>query len=316
MNRYGKKFYKSDDKKDLPDKIRQKGLNEFVDIETGKSVIINEESLQRYIAISPIFQASLVKIKTNSLTNVYKILLEPYNRNRIVEDSDFVYGVAVNVYEAMYSGIVNLAVNQYSYPANTDSEKLNSEYGDGGEQSNIMYFYYDDSVYDVLKAIDKDQDFELLDHIYNTIIPKESMPIFKCISNFERCMNAAIDTVLNTLTMDEDEVQSLIGIVKTNSIDNKFKLDALDKLVRFQNRIDTYTIDNSIPNTLFVLEYSDKLDLDEIKNENRLYTILIVRTLVGIEGKAYVVMYKEPPIAYRPSTNTGFTPEELSKLLL
>jgi hypothetical protein len=120
---------------------------------------------------------------------------------------------------------------------------------------------------------------------------------------------------MGTHTMDKSDIDNLITIVTHKRIESKSQEDSLDKLLRFSNKIPTYVIDPMIISTLFVLEYNDKIDLDQLKNDNRLYTIVIVRVRESLEGNAYVVMYRESPIELRQESNTGFSKEELSKLL-
>jgi hypothetical protein len=321
VKRYGKRFYLADGRTDLPKKIRQWSKREFLkanDRGSSKSIInITDAELQSYIAIAPVFQASLIKMPDTSIDNAFKIIFEPY-RNSVTDNILFDHGVAINVYKAALTGIPDLSVNTYSYPTNVDSEKLNAIYNTNGEQSNILYFYYNDLAHGVISALNMDNGFSLVDHVRDTVFtPKqrEEVSISDAINNTLKCVNVAMNMVMGTYSMHKDEIDNLISIVTHKKIDSKSQADSLYKLLKFNNPIPTYTIDPMIIDTLFVLEHSDKIDLDQLKNDNRLYTIMIVRVREGIEGKAYVVMYREPPIELRQESNTGFSKEELSKLL-
>jgi hypothetical protein len=129
-------------------------------------------------------------------------------------------------------------------------------------------------------------------------------------------IDRSIDSLLGTISMKKEEIERLIDIVVTKSIQSEEHAKALDKVVRFNNKIQSYTIEPIIVNSLFVAPYNDKIDLDELKNDNRLYTLLIARTKDGIDGEAYIIMYQEPPIEFRKPENTGFDNNELQKLLL
>jgi hypothetical protein len=280
-------------------------------------VEFTDEERQRYIGISPKYQVSLIKIETDRYENIFKIIFEPY---RVVVDDkiEFEYAYSLNVYKAITTGIPDLSINMYSYPSNVDSEELNAIYNTGGEQSDILYFYYDDMAEYILSSIDLNQGYSLIDHVYDKMFSKmikSGLGREEARYNLLKCINASINLITGCHTMTEEEVDNLITIVSNRRIDSKDQVDSLNKLLSFTNKITTYEIDPIIIQTLFVLEYSDKLDLDEIKSKNRLYTILIVRTAKRIEGAAYVVMYREPPIEFRKESNSGFSTEELVKIL-
>jgi hypothetical protein len=320
IDRYGKRFYRTTDRSDLPPKIRQWSRDEYflVSKENRKKIIkISDSELQEYIAISPKIQVSLVKLDRGEIHNRFRIIVEPY-RTKISDTMDFEYAVGVNVYRAILHGIPDLANYKYSFPSNVDSETLNKTFNDGGDQSSMIYCYYDDLAHGVISAISMDQKYSLVDHVRDTMFTesqRKEISITKAVENLKYCINAAMDEVMGSYTMKLEEVEALIDIVKTKMVDTSIKKKALEHLVRFQNKINTYTIDQMIVDTLFVLKYNDKLDLSQIRNENRLYTMLMVRTVDGIKGKAYLVMYRESPITMRKEENTGFSMQELSKLL-
>ena len=321
VKRYGKRFYLSDTRLELPKKIRQWSKHEFIKSNsrrTSKALInITEEELQNYIAIAPIFQASLITMPDTYIDNAFKILFEPY-RTGVTDNILFEHGVALNVYKAAVHGIDDLCINTYSYPTNVDSEELNAIYNQNGEQSNILYFYYDDLAHGVISAINMDNGFSLIDHVYNTMFTdnqRKLISITDAIDNTLHCVDTAMNMIMGTHTMDKSDIDNLISIVTHKRIETKSQENSLDNLLRFSNKIPTYVIDPMVINTLFVLEYNDKIDLDQLKNDNRLYTIVIVRVRESLEGNAYVVMYRESPIELRQESNTGFSKEELSKLL-
>lgn len=321
VKRYGKRFYLTDNRTDLPKKIRQWSKHEFVKTNLrgdSKSLInISEEELQSYVAISPVFQVSLIKMPDVRVDNTFKLIFEPY-RNGVTDNILFEHGVVLNVYQAAVCGLSDICINTYSYPTNVDSEKLNAIYNNKGEQSNILYFYYDDLAHGVISAINMDNGYSLVDHVYDTMFTdqqKKDISIADAVNNVIKCVNVAMNMIMGTCSMHKSDIDNLISIVTHKRIESKSQRDSLDKLLRITNKIPTYVLDPMIVDTLFVLEYNDKIDLDQLKNDNRLYTIVIVRVRESLEGNAYVVMYREPPIELRKESNTGFSQEELSKIL-
>lgn len=124
---------------------------------------------------------------------------------------------------------------------------------------------------------------------------------------------------LNLMPISNDEILSIRDFVESHDLNKTGCLQALTKLLRFKAKSNDVSEDEVVNDLVFqksiiIMPYSMALDLEKIKSNNRLYTLVLAQT-TDTPIEAYVIMYRQAPVEFRQPQQTGFSTDEMSKLL-
>lgn len=140
-----------------------------------------------------------------------------------------------------------------------------------------------------------------------------------CIRALGTRLQAIQRIFLNLMPISNREIDSLCNFVQRHDLNRSGCLQALTKLLRFEAKSDDISEDEVVKDLVFqksiiVMTYSMMMDLEKIKSNNRLYTLVLAQT-TDYPMAVYVIMYRRAPVEFRQPQQTGFSQDEIAKLL-
>lgn len=286
--------------------------------------------LKHYTAISPQLVTYWAVFKDAPAFHSFYIILEPYN----LEDKQAI-GAAISVYPAM-STLYGITPHIFTCHKRMDAVeyfrdmKGYKEY----EAGPFAATYYNDtdatvmalSLYDWTKTAPCQTMFKLLEyrnafavHAHVDIDPDvEHSPLtsFDFLKNHLMHMHSEL---LNIMPITQNGIRTLQRFVQDHDLDNRGCIEILTDLLWFESKTGTITSrdvihDEVFQRSLIVMPYSMKMDLEKIKSNNPMYTLVLAKT-IDHPMDFYVIMYRKAPVEFRSSNQTGFSQDEITKLL-
>lgn len=124
----------------------------------------------------------------------------------------------------------------------------------------------------------------------------------------------AIDTMLNILWLEPEDADALKAFTKDRTLTEEAKV-ALLKTVNYEDKgtASWDAVDDPIlQSSILTFDLTLKTDLSKVKSDNPLYTLVVARAK---KRKPLVILYRRKPVEFRTSEQTGFTQQEMAKLL-
>lgn len=286
--------------------------------------------LEHYTAISPQLVTYWVVFKDAPVFHSLYIVFEPYD----LEDKQTI-GAAISVYPAM-STLYGITPHIFTCHKRMDAvEYFRDMRGyQKYETGPAAAVYYSDtastllalSLYDwenhapyrkMLKLTEYRDSFAALSHV--DIDPQVKHNTMSTIFFLRSHLMRMHQFLLHIMPISHKEITTLCEFVKDHNLEKENTLLALTNLLRFELKTDSIyqedvIADQAFLKSLIVMPYSMEMDLAKIKTNNPLYTLVLAKT-IEVPTETYVIMYRRSPVEFRTPNQTGFSPDEIIKLL-
>lgn len=121
--------------------------------------------------------------------------------------------------------------------------------------------------------------------------------------------------LLNLMPLTNKEVFILHQFVEDRNLKDE-ALSVLTKILGFESKSDAISeeVVNDVvfQKSIIIMQYDMKMDLEDIKRNNRMYTLVLAKT-TDSPMRTYVILYRRSPVEFR--SQTGFSQDEIIKLL-
>ena len=354
INNLGKWFYVSDpveaEKPETHEMLRVVRIREpyegkvVCDTETDVKVGLSNSNaigptvdkdyiLRHYTAVTPHLLVYHLSFKDVPAFHSFYIVFEPYD----LEDKQAV-GRAVDVYPSLSSPITIGSYHTFACHKRMDAVEYFRDmkgYSGAYEVGPLAAIYCNDTpsamlnlaLYDWCKEAPCNTVTRLMEY-RNAFAAQAKMPIYPSMLE---STNSALSALalqlaimhshqLGIMLVSKNEITALRGFVEDHKLE-KDRLKALTHILEFEARSkglseEEVLKDEVFQRSLIVMPYSMKMDLEQIKSNNPMYTLVLARTTdLNLPAETYVVMYRRAPVEFRQPQQTGFSPDEMSKLL-
>ena len=289
-----------------------------------------EELNTNYVSIAPKMIAYLVVTKDESIMHCVQLVIVEYDPN--LQKKRFVNATTISIYEALSSYFSSTQVWRDRGFRFFDDKWLTDLSLDKQYKYKIVEqiaIYSTDDVDFLLENTlyrfepDKDKLIQTRDEFMKTGHTKLTTAMMtkdEAFFNLRSIVDNEMNRVLAVMPITLQDVMNLKEFTMHRSFDKEEIVNIVAKVIEFEK--DPYMNIKATPseiyedlvmkNSLIIFPYSFKTDLDKIKNDNKLYNMVVGKCETG---QVYVIMFRKAPIEYRKEEETGFTQEELKKLV-
>ena len=319
---------------ELPNLVRKRkdGTYQSYDEKFESQCFKLEENIKNdYVAVAPQFVAFLISWDKAPIYHHLSVLFEKYDveddRNPFrVANLDVLYGMRWIIHDPVV-GI------DYPDPKLALSRLTDEEFEEANEKGcKILQSYcgyYNDTVdtimdntiyqeYHSFKDLIRERDYSRqFDPYKEHMMMNEDQARLALKDHFGYSIGMVLSGY-NVMSLESRYIEALRDFVRTKSIDSLHKEVVLKRILSFDLKSFDEAIiggafyDPVFRQSLMLFPYSLKTDLKKVKTDNPSYNIVMVRDEFG---KVYVVMFRRQPIKCRQAAETGFSHDELARLL-
>lgn len=325
----------------LVDTIEEGGEQQVVCM--VKLPILNTEAYVRwdssylksnYASISPQLTTYVAVFKDAPIEDSLWLIIEPYDTGD--GESTINRAFAINVYSTLiYKGESEDRVVSFDHHRHKDAfeffrDMKGFKYAVMG--SSFCAYYHDIAV-GILRSFRHWSDDEI--SIYNATIgrikkdctaivkikglkPNDTIPFYIGFRRLSTAVSYCARQLLNIVPLSRKAIDALKAFTQDRVLTETVEL-TLCQILDHESRGNTYLADIDDPilqSSLLVFDLTLKTDLDKVKNDNPLYTtVVVVPKPPTKKGKPYVIMYRRSPVEFRVPEQTGFSEQEMAKLL-
>lgn len=349
ISEFGRIYYKvkKDENPKLPNIVREMDVltrfgiyihmyaDEYPRCDSGISTCVQKEDIYRYYSmLAPIVQVYAIGVDGAYGMKDQKIIVEPYVYSKDSKELSVPRtGYVIDIMKAMTScdgDDMSSFISSYDYYSTNDHKMIINKFKSIDENAKSFMAYYTDSNNKIISQILNMRygyNFKKILYgiaeVYCATAGIHMDPSLKDImwSRFYEAFCKVLDRSMKTLTLTENEIVKLLNITVFKNIKTKDEQDALTKVLTagygFNVPASINLNDPNIKNTLTIMKYNLSLDLEEIQRLNRQYTMVIARTEPQDDGSGntYIIMYAETPSQFKLPSVTGFSRDEMAKLL-
>ena len=280
-----------------------------------------------YASIAPQLTTYLVNFKDAPIEDSLWLVLEPYHDGE-EEPSD----CRATIIDVFRTTIRRWAVPSFTFEHHKHKDALDYLLDVKGyeeaEVGPIWNVYYDENgmslIRGVLRGFARKRhtfgDLRCLEEDRSMIIKtnglkddevlgfKEGLGLLGCT------IRENVYDLLNILRLRPEDVDALKAFTKDRVLTEEAQA-ALFKVVNYEDKgtASSNAVDDPVlQSSILTFDLTLKTDLSKVKSDNPLYTLVVAKAKMG---KPILILYRRKPVEFRSSEQTGFTQQEMAKLL-
>lgn len=274
-----------------------------------------------YISIAPQFTVSYVVNKDCPIKDSLHLIFEPYTSKDVVDD-EIKFGFDLNIIDCLINDSVfswsEPTVNPFVYDKQSKEELLERIKNENLELRGYCNAYYIDNEASIRNKVFGE--YASAYKLVKDISPRNASLEFRrdMEGKFKSAITSIVAKMLKLYLTNPTAVEKLQNFIENRKIDNLdnekygFLLDALINIDLPQSLLRAKD-DPVFLETLTMFQYTLKTDIKKLKNDNKLYNIVMLKDVMT--SKVYIVMFKRKPIEYQTPQESGFNTQEMGKLL-
>lgn len=284
--------------------------------------------LSNYVAVAPQLVEYLVVYKDAPIADSLYLVIEPYSKDGFESAKQ---AVVINLFKAILTPNpmhrFAMIASDFSLRRPRDGIEFIKDvkgYKDA-VVGDVWHVYYDDpnqiGLVEALRGNDQAQkalelflkDKEAQEQLkrYESISSKND-DLIKAKLLWCKLASYATACLLGTFPIKQRWIELIKQFVQTRTMDNEVQTALRHVLLYSGNSADSVNDPVFQSSILVFLLDPTKIDLEQVKRENRLYTVVVAKTE---KHRAWVIMYRLQPIEFRVPEQTGFNEQEMAKLL-
>jgi hypothetical protein len=288
--------------------------------------IYSVEETHKLTSIAPQLVAYRLEFKDAPIYDNLYIVIEPYS-----EEDENQLSVAIQVYEAMSSnkesqrGVLHIfAFHKHLDAVSYFRDMCNYQEAEVGPRTNL---YYNDSYRFVMESTFRDWEDDL---VYSLSYSRDRFREIRkmnpadtigktSLGNLPSFINIVMRRLLKMHTLKEDQVKRLTRFSE-NRLFTRLVASDLAGILNTETSISIYNSmyvdsDPVLQQTFSITPWNFRTDLARIKRDNPSYNMVLAKVEMEIP-QVYVLLYRQKPVEFRESQQTGFSQEEMAKLIL